>query len=81
MATVTLAKPVSKYSTDVWYCLQVEKNAQSALIACTYCRDVGQIGPTVGSHLKNMQKWPKGWPKYFKAHAYASNLRFAIFIN
>jgi hypothetical protein len=39
------------YFTDVRYCLQVEKNAQSALIGL-YCRDVGQIlKTTVGSHL------------------------------
>jgi hypothetical protein len=51
MATGTLSKPSSKYSTDVTYCLQVENNARSALIGL-YCRDVGQIGTTVGSHLK-----------------------------
>ena len=37
--------------TDVRYCLQVVNNTQSALIRL-YCREVGQIGTTVGSHLK-----------------------------
>ena len=47
---VPLSKVSSEYSTDVRYCLQVEKNAQSALIDL-YCRDLGQIGTTIGSHL------------------------------
>jgi hypothetical protein len=55
MATVTLSKPSSKYSTDVRYCLHVEKNARSALIGL-HCRDVGQIGSTVGSVLNAMQQ-------------------------
>jgi hypothetical protein len=50
IATVTLAKPSSIYSTDIRYCPKGEKNAQSALI-CLFRRDVWQMWTTVGTRI------------------------------
>ena len=50
MATLTLSKSSSKYSIDVEYYGQVEKNVGSVRIGL-YFRDVAEINTTVGSHL------------------------------
>ena len=51
MATLTLSKSSSKYSIDVEYYGQGEKNVGSVRIGL-YFRDVAEINTTVGSHLK-----------------------------
>ena len=62
MATLTLSESNSKYSIDVEYYGQVEKNVGSVI--GLYFRDVEVINTTVGSHLKwVLVKLKESWPE------------------